>query len=314
MNQKETNEQGKQCENRRAMSQSKDKYPGESDRRRFVKGVVGASALSATGITGVVAANLTTTSSGAGGGVVQYYGIENTDGPAPRGMPQIPIEIDDEGYLKGVWPEVKTETVNNEEVQIAEVELGGITYSSEWFQYCGVQTYPGIRPDADQENFFRSASQPSYGWQSELSAGDRLSVDMFDDYETWGNDVGKSGIGKPAQATWRSEDVTPQEIVPVDILRSTRIQELAESADDPAIREWLQASTQDGFIAWLNKCTHFCCVPGFKQTADFGAANAIYCPCHQSVYDPFSIVQRQFTSLPRPEDTGGGSGSSNSSE
>ncbi|WP_273835246.1 ubiquinol-cytochrome c reductase iron-sulfur subunit [Halococcus sp. PRR34] len=289
------------------MPENEDRYPAESGRRRFVKGVVGASALGATGISTALATNLTTTSSGAGGGAVQYYGIENTDGPAPRGLPQIPIEVTGNGEIKGIWPEVKTETVNNEEVQLAEMQLGGTTYSSEWFQYCGVQTYPGIRPGADQSNFLRSGPQPSFEWQSELSPGDKLTVDMFDDYETWGNDVGTAGIGKPASATWRSQDLSPQETVPVQVMRSTRIEELAQNASDPAIREWLQASTSQGFIAWLNKCTHFCCVPGFKQTADFGAADAVYCPCHQSVYDPFSIVERQFTSLPRPEDTGSSS-------
>ena len=295
------------------MPENEDRYPAESGRRRFVKGVVGASALGATGITTAVATDLTTTSSGAGGGTIQYYGIENTDGPAPRALPQIPVEITDSGELKGVWPEVETRTVDNEEIKVAEMQLGGTTYSSEWFQYCGVQTYPGIRPDADQNNFFRSAPQPSYEWQSDLSPGDKLTVDMFDDWETWGNDVGTAGIGKPASATWRSQDLSPQETVPVQVLRSTRIKDLAQNADDPAVREWLQASTSQGFIAWLNKCTHFCCVPGFKATASFGAANSVYCPCHQSVYSPFSIVRRQFTSLPRPEDTGGGGGSSSGS-
>lgn len=279
-----------------------------------MKGVVGASALGATGITTAAATNLTTTSAGKGGGAIQYYGIENTDGPAPRGMPQIPIKITDDGFLKGVWPEVKTKTVNNQEVKVAEMKLGGTTYSSEWYQYCGVQTYSGIRPDADQSNFFRSASSGGYDWQSELDAGAKLNVDMFDDYETWGNGIGKAGIGKPAQATWRSQDLPPQETIPIQVLRSTRIKDLAENANDPALRKWLQASTDKGFIAWLNKCTHFCCVPGFKKTADFGAANEVYCPCHQSVYDPFSILRLQFTSLPRPEDTGGSESSSGGGE
>ena len=175
------------------MPENEDRYPAASGRRRFVKGVVGASALGATGITATVSANLTTTSAGAGGGAVQYYGIENTDGPAPRGLPQIPVEVDDEGYLKGIWPEVKTQTVDNKEVQVAEMQLGGTTYSSEWFQYCGIQTYPGVRPDADQSNFFRSASSSGYEWQSDVEAGAKLSVSDFDDYETWGNDIGKSG-------------------------------------------------------------------------------------------------------------------------
>ena len=297
------------------MPEDEDSYPAESGRRRFVKGVVGASALGATGITGATGIKYATTSSGSGGGATQYFGIENIAGPAPRGMPQIPIEIDSDGYLKGVWPEVKTKTVNGEEVQLAETKLGGITYSSEWFQYCGVQTYAGIAPDADQDNFFRVSESAStrYDWMSDLSAGDKLKVSDFDDYETWGNEIGEAGIGKPAMGRWRSEDLPPQETMPIQVLRSTRIEELAQKSDHP---EWIKASTEDGFIAWLNKCTHFCCVPGFKssaQSATFGGANDVYCPCHQSVYDPFNPVQLQFTSLPRPEDSGESGGSSESS-
>ena len=71
------------------------------------------------------------------------------------------------------------------------------------------------------------------------------------------------------------------------------------------MQAWVDAATDRGFIAWLNKCTHFCCVPGWKQSADapkFNAADDVYCQCHQSVYNPFSIVQTLFTALPRPDD------------
>jgi Rieske Fe-S protein len=71
------------------------------------------------------------------------------------------------------------------------------------------------------------------------------------------------------------------------------------------ILEFVKAATADDFIAWLGKCTHFCCVPKFKGyagSAKFGAENDVYCPCHQSIYDPFSPVQKQFVALPRPED------------
>jgi len=49
------------------MSQS-DKYPAESGRRRFVKGVVGGAALSGVGAMGSATVNTLTTSGGVGGG------------------------------------------------------------------------------------------------------------------------------------------------------------------------------------------------------------------------------------------------------
>jgi Rieske Fe-S protein len=273
-----------------------DKYPVESGRRRFVKGVVGSAALASVGTGAGAAIGSATSAAGAGGGITKYLAIENIDGPAPRGMPQIPITIED-GVLKGVWPDKIEEGVG-------VMEIGGHTYSTSWFQYCGVQTYPGVKPDEDQENAFLAASNPPYSWQSEaVEPGDELTVDLFDDYKNWGNGIGKSGLGKPAMGTWRSKDLSPQETIPIQVLRSTRIEELAGSDDD--VGQWLAATTDQGFIAWMDKCTHFCCVPGFKatqQSEKFGAENEIYCPCHQSVYDPFSIVEKSFVALPRPEE------------
>jgi Rieske Fe-S protein len=282
------------------MPADEDKYPTESGRRRFVKGVVGSATLASVGTGGFAALGTATSSSGAGGGITQYMAIENTDGPAPRGMPIVPITIED-GELQGVWPEVQEVTEGGRTIQVAEQELGGITYSSQWFQYCGVQTYPGTQPGTDQDNTFRVASGAgnTYEWMSDLEAGEPLTVDMFDDYETWGNGIGNSGVGKPAVGRWRSEDVEPQSTMPISVLRSTRIEELAQE------NEFYAAATQDGFVAWLNKCTHFCCVPGFKHiegSANFGAENRVYCQCHQSVYDPFSPVQTSFVALPRPEE------------
>jgi Rieske Fe-S protein len=283
-----------------SVADESDKYPAESSRRRFVKGVVGSASLVGIGTASAVTINATTEPSGAGGGIIQYYGVENTDGPAPRAMPQIPIEIDDEGFLRGVFREPEEVQEAGQTFTVAETELGGVTYSSEWFQYCGVQTYPGVAPDADQDSYFRYTSAPPYEWQQEeVESGDRVNVDDFSDYASWGNGIGEDGLGKPAMATWRSQDVPASGTMPVQIIRSTRIEEMAQN------NEWLSASTEQGFVANLNKCTHFCCVPAFKAypgSSGFGAADDIYCPCHQSVYDPFSIIQQSFVALPRPDD------------
>ena len=286
-----------------------DKYPTESGRRRFVKGVVGSATLASVGTGAAAAIGTATSSTGAGGGPTIFMGIENTDGPAPRGMPIIPIEIDSEGALKGIWPKVTTETQEGKEIKVAEMEIGGVTYSSEWFQYCGVQTYPGVQPSANQDNFFRSSGAASpYQWQkNEVPKGEKLMVEHFENYESWGNGIGKPGLGKPAMGTWRSEDVPPQETMPIQVLRSPRI----KNYDGPNA-EFIKAACPKGFIAWLDKCTHFCCVPAFKayaSSAKFGASDRVYCQCHQSVYNPFSPVQKSYVALPRPGDSGSGGGS-----
>jgi Rieske Fe-S protein len=282
-----------------------DKYPGSSGRRRFVKGVVGSAALAGVGTSAGAVINTTTNPTGAGGGAIEYFGVENTAGPAPRAMPQIPVRIDGDGFLQGLWPEVEEVEEGGQTFQVARTELpapggGTIVYSNEWFQYCGVQTYPGVQPDADQDQYFRYANNPPYTWQQEnVNAGDRVHVDDFQDYQDWENDIGRGGVGKPAFATWRSEGVPGSATMPVQLIRSESVETLAP--DNP----WLEASTREGFIAFLDKCTHFCCVPGFKSFTDsakFEAEDLVYCQCHQSVYDPFSLVRRSFVALPRPED------------
>ncbi len=279
------------------MPLDEDKYPVESDRRRFVKGVVGGAALAGVTTASAAAVNTTTASTGAGGGTTTFYAVENTDGPAPRGMPQIPVEIDDEGYLKGAWPEYE----EGDENAVSEGYNGSdVTYSSSWFQYCGVQTYSGVYPDADQDNYFRYSSS-GYDWHAD-KGGDKIHIDDFaelgETWQEWNTSFGTRANGKPASGTWRSQDLAPAETMPIQVIRSQDVLDLA--AEDP----WIEASTERGCVAWLNKCTHFCCVPGFKNnegSAKFGAADRIYCQCHQSVYDPYSIVKKSFVALPRPE-------------
>jgi Rieske Fe-S protein len=285
---------------------SDDKYPDDSGRRRFVKGVVGSATLATVGATSASAINPMTSSSGVGGGATTFVGIENTDGPAPRGMPMIPVRIDDAGDLMGYWPEEKEAQEAGRTVTIAEEGLGGQTYSSEWFQYCGVETYPGVRPGVDQDNYFRYAGGSPYEWQqNDVEAGDKVNVADFADYETWSNDIGEEENGKPATVTWRSQGVSDEQTMPIQVLRipPERFQRMRDQSE---MATWLDAATPEGdtFVAWLNKCTHFCCVPGFKSlegSASFGAENEVYCQCHQSVYDPFSPAERQYTAFPRPE-------------
>jgi Rieske Fe-S protein len=285
----------------------KDKYPGESGRRRFVKGVVGSATLATVGATSASAINPMTSSTGVGGGATTFVGIRNTDGPAPRGMPMIPVRIDDNGDLLGYWPEEKEAEEAGRTVTVAREQLGGQTYSSEWFQYCGVETYPGVQPAADEDNYFRYPGGSPYEWQeNEVEAGDIANVSDFSDYETWANDIGPETNGKPATVTWRSQNASDEKTMPVQVLRipPDRFRQAKNSASG-AMESWLEAATPDGdtFVAWLNKCTHFCCVPGFKSldgSASFGAENEVYCQCHQSVYDPFSPTERQYTAFPRP--------------
>ena len=187
-----------------------------------------------------------------------------------------------------------------------------VTYSSTWFQYCGIQQYEGTQPDADQDNFFRAAGGAPYEWMGDVDAGTKLTVDMFSDYESWSNLTDKT-LGKPAKGSWRSEG-DDAKTMPIQVIRSPEIPKMINGEQTQfrdysqlpqSTRGFIEAATEENFIAWLNKCTHFCCVPGFKELAgstNFGGADQVYCQCHQSVYDPFTPVRKQFVALPRPEE------------
>ena len=277
------------------MSKS-DKYPADSGRRRFVKGVVGGAALAGVGAMGSATVNALTTAGGIGGGATVAMTIAHTGGPAPRGLPQIPLRITDDGHIEGIWPEVTTVTQDGQEIEIAQEDLGGRTYSGEWFQYCGVESQENIDPNFESDNLFRAAPG-SYEWQDETyDAGDEIHVDDFDDYDEWGNGLGSDGVGKPASVRWRSEDADSD--LNVVVIRSEQIEAAAEE------NEWLEASTEQGFLAYLNVCTHFCCIPGYKQleeAARYDAEDGSYCVCHQSVYDPFTVEESLFIARPRPD-------------
>jgi len=273
-----------------------DKYPAESGRRRFVKGVVGGAALAGVGAMGSATVNSLTTAGGIGGGATIATTIAHTGGPAPRGLPQIPLRITDDGYIEGIWPEVTTVTQDGQEIEIAQEELGGRTYSGEWFQYCGVESQENVDPNFESDNLFRAAPG-SYEWQDETyDSGDRIRADDFDDYDEWGNGLGNDGVGKPASVTWRSEDADA--VLNAVVIRSEQIEAAAEED------EWLSASTERGFLAYLNVCTHFCCIPGYKQleeAARYDGEDGSYCVCHQSVYDPFTLEESLFIARPRPD-------------
>jgi Rieske Fe-S protein len=220
-------------------------------------------------------------------------------------MPIIPIEISSGGEIGGLWPEVEEVSSGGQTTYIAETDVGGFTYSSSWFQYCGVQSYASAQPRTDADNRFL-AKPGTYEWQSDQERGAPLTVSDFSDYRQWGNGIGKSGLGKPAMAEWRqNEEGRP---LPVQLVRSPEVPKMVNGegkySEIPSnVRSYIEAATAENFIAWMDKCTHFCCVPqGFKTTTDAGAENAVYCQCHQSVYDPFSPVQGQFIALPRPEE------------
>lgn len=264
--------------------------PAGPTRRRFLTGVVGSAVAAAGATVAAVSIGAMTSSRGSGGGRVPYRGMRNVTGPAPRALPQVPVAVDEEGFLRGIWPAATTDGV-------PVATLGGVRYSADWFRYCGFADRPAFTGDAERDTYLRAAPYPPYEWQATAyDPGERLHVSDFSDYESWENGVGTPGLGKPAMATWRSREAhTPFR---VQVLRSARV---------PALREgdaWLRASTDREFIACAAHCTYGCAATAFKAygvSEKFDAGDLIYCPDHQSLFDPFDVVAGSFVA-PAMED------------
>lgn len=278
--------------------------PSDTSRRRFLGGVVGGAVVGAVGVSGATVLGVSTPNA-RGGGLIRYRGMRRRGGPAPRALPQVPIGIDDNGYLYGKWPKTTKDGV-------PATELGGVRYSADWFRYCAFTDYAGFDSAVEVDSYLRAAPETPYGWQTrDVAAGDRLHVEEFADYETWGNDIGEAGIGKPALATWRGpqarrtgETATAGQRTAlsfsVQVFRSTEVEQLRADGG-----EWLRASTTpEGFIACAAACTYNCAITGFKaieESERFSAGDEIYCPDCQSTFRPFDIVQEEFVAPSKAE-------------
>ncbi|MDY6778998.1 MAG: ubiquinol-cytochrome c reductase iron-sulfur subunit, partial [Halobacteria archaeon] len=248
--------------------------------------------------TGFMSVDLLTQKSGKGGGSIKYNGIEIVDGPAPRGMPQIPVEITSGGEIKGMAPKP------SDGKEAPSMEIAGFEYKLDWFQYCGVQSYPGVYPSFESNNRFHYNERE---WHSDMG-GEVMTVGDFSNWESYKGDAADAtrGLGKPAWGTWRSQDV--DQTMPISIIKTSQDRLLSNAKSDQ-MKQWIRETCPQGFIAWLNKCTHCCCVPQGFQTSNYDcdspsgkcAADMVYCQCHQSKYDPFSVVREDMIALPRPE-------------
>lgn len=124
-----------------------DEYPTESDRRRFVKGVVCGGSLAGVSTGVMTAVESAVSTPGEGGGQVVYYGVENVAGPADRPLPRVPVTVED-GEVQGLWPsgeagenggddgradsEDDGDAGTEQGREMPEVDLGGVTYTPEW--------------------------------------------------------------------------------------------------------------------------------------------------------------------------------------
>lgn len=255
------------------------------DRRRFVKMSMSAAAAGAAAGTTAGLGRALVEPRPPRGAPVPYYGAHRVDGPAPRGVPFIPVRVTDAGAFEG-RPVIPSPD-------------GDATLSVlDWYRYCDHGRAPGLDPERDADDTLRyfvvdDPTRTVRPW-FDPKRGEPVRPVDFPDVE----------FG--ASFAWRSVGAEGRDVLtgvlvryPLDALaRVTRPKPPARALDDAEwafLMEHVFAQAGDSvFIAVSSFCTHFCCTPGYKHTDAAKPKNAwaqVFCACHGSVFEPREPVR-----------------------
>ncbi len=264
------------------------------DRRSFIKTCVG---VGATGAAAAAGAGMLLPLSDVDVEIVpiSYPGVQVLEGsPAPYGLPIIPLEITGDGELRGV-PDAFDDQL-------------------QWYRYCGHERTPGALPDWDGDDMIR------FHVTEERQAGglDTWYADSINDAVRWQDFPEDTpdplfdefpGAGAPFR--WRSEGMAPERTLTGIVLRApAEILEFTGSVPPPQqddLRQWMPEHPEDPdsvFLACMSRCTHFCCIARFHEDSlavQSGYGDRIFCTCHLSRYDPFTVDAYNRTIFRYPE-------------
>ena len=249
------------------------------DRRSFVKACVttaGVGALAASGLG--LAAGLEIPRK-AGLPPVRYFGCHRVSGPAPRGIPYIPITIENGTFVgKPTIPKVKGD--------------GEIT-ALDWYKYCGHSGAPGLQLPFTKDNTLTYLAKEEY--ESAITPWFKPYLNQPVKLEHFPAE----NFG--AAFKWRSQNQSGSNVLTGIIIRAPVSQlERVTSTSPPAkpISEeefqWIRKNVwceKDGnfYIGVSSFCTHFCCAPGYREAEKLArprnAWNNIFCTCHNSNYN-----------------------------
>jgi hypothetical protein len=199
-------------------------------------------------------------------------------GPAPQGIPLIPVIVNADGVIEGV-PENKKSDVK---------------HNLDWYKYCSHEKSPGLTLGFTQDNKFRYFALKEK-FASAKAQGFNLWYENLLDQEVRADHFKNIGDGAPIR--WRSEGQVQNNIVTGIIIK-------IDPSKVKGAPEGFVWDNKDGtgFIAVVSFCAHFCCVPGYlennspKATEPGKGVNdtVIYCSCHDSRYDFMDIRKYTF--------------------
>ncbi|MBW3583276.1 MAG: Rieske 2Fe-2S domain-containing protein [Euryarchaeota archaeon] len=261
------------------------------DRRSFVKGCLGAATIGAVGAAGfglfkqVAVVKETTTR------FIEYFGAKVLTGsPAPRGLPYIPLALDEDG-----------ETII------------GVPEHLDWYRFCAHEQAPGLANEGftDDNKLYVNITEDKLHGATQDVIDQWWYLDKRDQPLKMRDFIGRD-VDTGAPFRWRSEGQRGNDMVTGIILLLDRERVKAK----PELEEFaiMDERLGDGVLVAFNSfCTHFCCVPGYHEdtTAEkYDAWDKIFCTCHNSRYDPYEIVDYDFTLVlgTEAEKAGGGGG------
>jgi Rieske Fe-S protein len=211
---------------------------------------------------------------------VRYFGTHRVAGPAPRGIPYIPITVQD-GVFVG-----RTSVPNYES---GEPDINVL----EWYKYCGHSGAPGLQPGFSEDNTLTYLPKEEYDhlitpwFKAYLDQPVRLEHFPADNFG--------------AAFKWRSQDQGGSNVLTGIIARVPRSQmQLIASAVPPAkpisqaefdwaLENIFHVEGNSVYVGVSSFCTHFCCAPGYREAEKLARPRAawdnIFCTCHNSNYN-----------------------------
>lgn len=239
-----------------------EERPSQLSRRQFVKtavvaGAVGAAA--ASGSLGLVALS----KGGERPPAFDYVGVKVLpDSKAPRGIPLIPVLVNDGG------------------------EVEGRPTHLDWYRYCGRKGAPGLAADFPTDNVFRYAVDPKV-----LADAKAEGIDVWFEPRVGQKLLAADfkEVGQGAPCVWRSEG--HEATNPLTAL----VVKVDTSGYEPEVaREF----APDGLLGVFATCAHFCCVPTWRSSKQppygTGHWDDITCHCHGSWYSVKDLVKYPF--------------------